>query len=545
MMGILFCTLLSFQTATAAECDRLLDRLNRGFLALHSAKEAAFWSERMAHKDADPESLGVLGKDLNAFLSDAHNLELVEKELKRTDLGRQEQLGLEGLRNMFAVNTITSPAAADEYSKLVDVETALSNARTHMPLGYIDPHTQQFVEATPKKAALILATEPDESVRLAAFEGLRKAEELILAAGFIETFRQRNALARSMGYSDFYAFKLKTTEGMTKEQVFAVLDDLEVRTREACKQSLDDLITEKGPEALHPWNYNYFSSGDLANRVDPYFPPAYAFERWGRTFAALGVNYRGATLKVDLIDRPRKYNNGFMHGPLPSYVDRNGFHPAQVGFTSNAMLESVGAGQDMAKTLHHEGGHASHFANGFMPSPAYHQEFAPTSVATAETQSMFMDSFLNDPLWLLRYAKTVDGKPMPVELLKEVVIEHHRSLARQLRYMLIIPFFERALYEMPDDQLTPENILKLARDTENKLVFADSAKPAITIPHLLQQISSAYYHGYVLAELAVYQTRAYFLKKYGYIVDNPKIAREMTKKYWAEGNRRSFFEFVQ
>jgi Zn-dependent oligopeptidase len=209
------------------------------------------------------------------------------------------------------------------------------------------------------------------------------------------------------------------------------------------------------------------------------------------------------------------------------------------------MLESVGAGQDMAKTLHHEGGHASHFANGFMPSPAYHQEFAPTSVATAETQSMFMDSFLNDPLWLLRYAKTVDGKPMPVELLKEVVIEHHRSLARQLRYMLIIPFFERALYEMPDDQLTPENILKLARDTENKLVFADSAKPAITIPHLLQQISSAYYHGYVLAELAVYQTRAYFLKKYGYIVDNPKIAREMTKKYWAEGNRRSFFEFVQ
>lgn len=35
---------------------------------------------------------------------------------------------------------------------------------------------------------------------------------------------------------------------------------------------------------------------------------------------------------------------------------------------------------------------------------------------------------------------------------------------------------------------------------------------------------SCYYHGYVLAEMAVYHTKAYFKSKYGQLVDNPKVS---------------------
>lgn len=41
-----------------------------------------------------------------------------------------------------------------------------------------------------------------------------------------------------------------------------------------------------------------------------------------------------------------------------------------------------------------EAGHAAHFANIVQPSPLFAQERAPTSVAYAENQSMFLDSLV-------------------------------------------------------------------------------------------------------------------------------------------------------
>ena len=43
----------------------------------------------------------------------------------------------------------------------------------------------------------------------------------------------------------------------------------------------------------------------------------------------------------------------------------------------------------------HEGGHAAHFANVKQASPLFSQERAPTSVAYAENQSMFLDSLVS------------------------------------------------------------------------------------------------------------------------------------------------------
>lgn len=54
---------------------------------------------------------------------------------------------------------------------------------------------------------------------------------------------------------------------------------------------------------------------------------------------------------------------------------------------------------------HCAGGHAAHFANIDQGSPFFSQERAPTSVAYAENQSMFLDSLMGDGDWLARYAR--------------------------------------------------------------------------------------------------------------------------------------------
>lgn len=46
----------------------------------------------------------------------------------------------------------------------------------------------------------------------------------------------------------------------------------------------------------------------------------------------------------------------------------------------------------------------------------------------------------------------------------------------------------------------------------------------MSVPHILADESSAYYHAYVLAEMSVHQTRAHFKRKYGEMVDNPKVS---------------------
>ena len=57
----------------------------------------------------------------------------------------------------------------------------------------------------------------------------------------------------------------------------------------------------------------------------------------------------------------------------------------------------VGSGKTALVTLLHEGGHAAHFACIDQATPLASQERAPTSVAYAENQSMFLDSLAGSP----------------------------------------------------------------------------------------------------------------------------------------------------
>ena len=44
----------------------------------------------------------------------------------------------------------------------------------------------------------------------------------------------------------------------------------------------------------------------------------------GRSFAAMNIGYKGATMDLDLLDRKGKYSNGFCHWPQPAWVKPDG-----------------------------------------------------------------------------------------------------------------------------------------------------------------------------------------------------------------------------
>jgi oligoendopeptidase F len=214
-------------------------------------------------------------------------------------------------------------------------------------------------------------------------------------------------------------------------------------------------------------------------------------------------------------------------------------------FTSLADPTAVGSGHTALKTLLHEAGHAAHFANVVQPSPLFSQERAPTSVAYAETQSMFLDSLLEDAAWNAKYAKhSKTSQVIPFDILKENIEATHPFAVFPLRAMLAVSYFEKALYELPEEEITVEKIEKLADQIEITIQGGLSPRPLLSVPHLVSDEASCYYHGYTMAEMAVYQTRDYFLEKYGYIVDNPEVGRTLTTAYWSAGNSKPFLDLV-
>jgi hypothetical protein len=444
--------------------------------------------------------------------------------------------GLRGWLAVFDANIIDNDLGRDLMRQIVEAEAELFTKRRSYEPRHINERGESEV-ATLSTLATNLSTNPVEERRRSSFEAFREIEHWVLANGFIELVKLRNRFARALGYANYFELKLLKNERMTPAQLFGVLDDFLARTDAANARSLADLSARKGADALSPWNLRFHATGDVVRRMDPYMPFALALRRWVMSFRRLGIRFRGATMQLDLIEREGKYQNGFCHGPVPAWFDETGrWNPGHINFTADATPDQVGSGQRAIVTLFHEGGHAAHFANVTQNSPAFSQEYAPTSMAYAETQSMFCDSLLGDADWLVRYATTAGGEVMAGELIRDRIAARQPMRAFDERQIAVVPYFESALYAMDDAALTPESVLTLARETERRVLGVESPRPMLAIPHLLNQESAASYQGYLLAHMAVYQTRAFFLRRDGYLTDNPAIGPDLAEHYWGPGN---------
>jgi hypothetical protein len=515
--------------------------LNHDYIAVHKAKEELFWATYMAISQDD----GAFARAEQAykdFIADPEKLTATRAHLDalaRLPGGDERDAlvhGLRGWQALFEANIIENDEGRRLMHELVEAEAALFAKRRNYSPRHINDRGEEE-DATLSTLATNLATNPVEPRRRSSFDGLRAIEQWVLDNGFLDIVALRNRLARALGYANYFDLKLRKNERMTPPQLFAVLDDFIVRTDAANARTIADVRAQHGDSASLPWNLRYFTTGDVVRRTDEYLTFGPSLRRWVESFRRLGIGFQGATLQLDLLERPGKYQNGFCHSPLPAWRNERGEWVAgQINFTSEARPDQVGSGVRAINTLFHEGGHAAHFANVDQNAPCFSQEYAPTSMAYAETQSMFCDSILNDGDWLSRYARNRNADPMPGDLIRARVATTQPMLAFDNRAIAVVPYFESALYGMEGEGRTREAVIALARDTERRVLGVESPRPVLAIPHLLNQEAAAAYQGYLLAQMAVFQTRAFFLRRDGYLTDNPEIGPSLTRHYWRPGN---------
>mmetsp|Transcript_23259 Transcript_23259/g.36369 ORF Transcript_23259/g.36369 Transcript_23259/m.36369 type:complete len:664 (+) Transcript_23259:84-2075(+) len=544
----------SFRTSSSMTASTLttdvstfLDGINTSYEQLHREFELQFWGTKMALSGPQysTEELTRTKGEMEDFLADEEKLSKTRELLKAVPEDSVEAKTLKMLERTFGCYIMESEEAKTLRAEATKIEGGLEAARNTLTLGAtIDG---KFEEMSSVGLRNKVRVDPDEATRKACYEGLTKIGDFVTENGFVELVKVRNRMAKKLGFLDFYDYKVSNAEGFGKIALFEILDTLEAGTRPIMESARKQFAAEKGGEsALSPWNQGFLMSGDIVRRMDPYFPFEKSVEQWGRSFAAMNISYKQATMDLDLLDRKGKYSNGFCHWPQPAWVKPGGtWQPSTTHFTSLADPSAIGSGYTGLTTLMHEAGHAAHFANIQMPSPLFAQERSPTSVAYAELQSMFLDSLVGDADWMAKYAISREGEAIPWDLVAEQIKATHPYKVFALRGMIAVPYFERALYEMPEEDLTAESIKALADKVEKDIQGGLSARPLLSVPHILSDEASCYYHGYVLAEMGVHQTREFFLNRDKYITDNPSVGPTLTEAYWKPGNSEPFLSLVE
>jgi hypothetical protein len=170
-----------------------LDSLDERYVALHTAKEDAFWSAKMGlGEDPTKSQVELDARDLavQQFLQDPKQLAGLPELLPSAQTDALK-LRAEGWERTFAAHTIDSSAGAALAEELAADDGRLQIARGEMKLGFEDP-AQGFVAASSVKLSNMNSVGFTEFIRRLTGQALSAAP---LAARLNQTVEERRVEA--------------------------------------------------------------------------------------------------------------------------------------------------------------------------------------------------------------------------------------------------------------------------------------------------------------------------------------------------------------
>ena len=486
------------------------DVVERELEPLHTGVSRAWWDLNVDATDENERRRVELETALSDYLADRDRFASIQAAREDAEGAVRRRLDL--LTNAFLPQQIP----ADVRTRIIELEASVE-ATFSLHRGEIAGR-----RVDDNEIKQILRDSDDTAERRAAWEAA-KTVGVAVAGEVRELARLRNRAAHALGYRDWFALSVATSE-MDEDKLMATLDEADQATAEPFgrwKSEVDERLADRfgcSVAELQPWHYAdpFFQEVPVEGGVDldGFFAQADLVELARRTYDGIGLDTRDVLGRSDLFPRDGKCQHAFCVD-----IDRAG---------DIRVLANVVPNQQWMDTMLHELGHAT-FDAGFERSLPW--LLRDTHLVLTEGIAILMGRLAADPEWLERVLTLDDAV---VATLAERL---RRALAAELlvftRWVLVMTNFERALYADPEDDLD-------ARWWELVERFQLVRRPAgRSSPDWAAKIHIAcapvYYHTYLYGQMVASQLAATLERECGGLVDRPAAGRMLGERVFAPG----------
>jgi peptidyl-dipeptidase A len=486
------------------------DRIEGELAPLHAAVAQAWWDLSVDANEENELRRVACEKALSDFLAD--NARFAEIEAARGDAGGLDRRRLDLLRDLF----LTQQIPADLRSRIIALEASVES-RFSQHRGIVSGR-----RVDENEIKRILRESDDTEERRAAWEASKTVGALV-ADDVRELARLRNEAAHSLGYRDWFALSVATSE-MDEVRLLATLDEADRATAgpfEAWKAALDGRLAARfgcSVSALAPWHYAdpFFQEVPTEGGVDlePFLENADVVELARRTFDGIGLETRPVIERSDLFPREGKSQHAFCID-----IDRSG---------DVRVLANITPGSYWMDTMLHELGHAV-FDLGLDRSLSW--LLRDCHLVVTEGMALLMGRLASDADWL-EHVLGVDQASVAA-LAPGLKAARAAELLVFTRWVLVMTNFERSLYADPESDLD-------ARWWELVERYQLVAPPAgRSNPDWAAKIHIAcapvYYHTYLYGQMVASQLAATLARESGGIVDRVGAGSLLTERVFAPG----------
>jgi peptidyl-dipeptidase A len=385
----------------------------------------------------------------------------------------------------------------------------------------------------------------DVAVRREAWEASKQVGSEV-AGKLVELVEMRNAIARRIGFDDFYRMHLILQE-LDETELFTTFDELDRLARPVYtryKAELDGQLAGLygvQPADLRPWHYAdpFFQEAPAADpTVRQFLADAYKsqnIEALTRCFyKSIGLVVDDVLTRSDLYEREGKQQHAYCMN-----VDR-----AQ----DVRILANIKPNEQWMGTMLHESGHAVYDKNIDPSLPFLLRE--PAHTLFTEAIAMLMGRLSSDPAWLLEYVPGVSAQDVDTlapKLRKQVA----GQLIIMSRWIPVMSQFERALYTNPRQDL---NTLWWDIEERWQMVPRPEGRHAPDWAAKIHfSIAPVYYHNYLMGEMIASQIRHYVDTQIPGVgadpgrrfVTDPAVGHYLTERIFRPGARRIWYEALE
>jgi peptidyl-dipeptidase A len=387
-------------------------------------------------------------------------------------------------------------------------------------------------EYTNNELLAMLETETDSQKRYEIWDTLKDVGDMV-APKVIELAKLRNEAAQKLGYKNYWEMTVAFQE-FKPEELVGAFENLEAQTYPLFKKVKDrmdeELKAKFGIDKVMPWHYD-----------NPFFQQAPPSEK-------INVNefYSGMTGQ-DIVDTASRYyaKLGFDVSPILKNSDlfeKEG--KSQHAFCNDMNLEgdvrilcNIKPDAEWMDTQLHELGHAIY--DYYLDRTIPYNIRCANHIFTTEGVAGLFGAQARDPQWLVENREV---SPERAKEATEALIE--QRLREQLifcRWTIVMTFFEKALYENPEQDLN-----RLWHETTARYQLLDPLEGRdkadwAAKPHFV--IAPVYYHNYMLGELFSSQIRKSLAKEAQ--GDQEKFGQLLRDRVFAPGATLPWQEFVE